>query len=76
MPSRSILSAINRTAVPLTFSPHDYDPLLEWIGDRGLGLIGQFDAVIHIDRTMALIPFERSSVWEKGEVPETYPFAV
>jgi erythromycin esterase-like protein len=36
----------------------------------------QFDAVIHIDRTMALIPFERNSVWEAGEVPETYPFAV
>jgi len=37
---------------------------------------GQFDAVIHIDRTIALIPFERTSAWEAGEVPETYPFAV
>jgi erythromycin esterase-like protein len=37
---------------------------------------GQFDAVIHMDRTMALIPFERTSMWEAGEVPETYPFAV
>jgi erythromycin esterase-like protein len=37
---------------------------------------GQFDAVIHIDRTMALIPFERTVAWEAGEVPETYPFAV
>ena len=37
---------------------------------------GQFDAVIHIDRTTALIPFERTSAWEAGEVPETYPFAV
>ncbi len=36
----------------------------------------QFDAVIHIDRTKALIPLERASVWEAGEVPETYPFAV
>jgi erythromycin esterase-like protein len=36
----------------------------------------QFDAVIHIDRTIALIPFERTSAWEAGEVPETYPFAV
>jgi erythromycin esterase-like protein len=36
----------------------------------------QFDAVIHIDRTMALIPFESTSAWEAGEVPETYPFAV
>jgi len=37
---------------------------------------GQFDAVIDIDRTMALIPFERTSAWEAGEVPETYPFAI
>jgi hypothetical protein len=36
----------------------------------------QFDAVIHIDRTQALIPFERTSGWETGELPETYPFAV
>jgi erythromycin esterase-like protein len=36
----------------------------------------QFDAVIHIDRTKALIPFERTSTWEAGEVPDTYPFAV
>jgi erythromycin esterase-like protein len=39
-------------------------------------LPGQFDAVIHIDRTMALIPFERTSVWEAGELPETYPSAL
>jgi erythromycin esterase-like protein len=36
----------------------------------------QFDAVIHIDRTKALIPLERTSNWEAGETPETYPFAV
>jgi erythromycin esterase-like protein len=36
----------------------------------------QFDAIIHIDRTKALIPFERTSTWEAGETPETYPFAV
>jgi erythromycin esterase-like protein len=36
----------------------------------------QFDAVIHIDRTRALIPFERTSAWEASEAPETYPFAV
>ncbi len=37
---------------------------------------GQFDAVIHIDRTKALIPLERTSHWEMGELPETFPFAV
>ncbi|NMH97067.1 erythromycin esterase family protein [Pseudonocardia acidicola] len=36
----------------------------------------QFDAVIHIDDTRAVEPLERTSLWETGEVPETYPFAV
>lgn len=37
----------------------------------------QFDAVIHIDRTRALIPLETTVPWHKGdEVPETYPSAV
>ncbi len=33
----------------------------------------QFDAVIHIDRTRAVEPLERTALWERGEVPETYP---
>lgn len=36
----------------------------------------QFDAVIHCDATRALEPLERTSLWEAGEPPETYPFAV
>jgi erythromycin esterase-like protein len=36
----------------------------------------QFDAVIHMDRTRALIPLDRISSWEAGETPDTYPFAV
>jgi erythromycin esterase-like protein/predicted phosphoribosyltransferase len=36
----------------------------------------QFDAVIHLDQTRALEPLERTARWERGEVPETYPFAV
>jgi hypothetical protein len=36
----------------------------------------QFDAVIHIDETRAVEPPERSAHWERGETPETYPFAV
>jgi erythromycin esterase-like protein len=39
-------------------------------------LAEQFDAVIHIDETRAVEPLERTSVWEEGELPETYPFAV
>lgn len=34
----------------------------------------QFDAIIHIDETRAVEPLERTSVWEEGELPETYPF--
>jgi erythromycin esterase-like protein len=36
----------------------------------------QFDAVIHIDETTAVEPLERTSEWDAGELPETYPFAV
>jgi erythromycin esterase-like protein len=36
----------------------------------------QFDAVIHIDETRAVEPLERTGKWERGEAPETYPFAV
>jgi len=33
----------------------------------------QFDAFIHLDETRALEPLERSSEWDEGELPETYP---
>ncbi len=33
----------------------------------------QFDYVIHVDDTRAVEPLERTSVWEAGEVAETYP---
>lgn len=36
----------------------------------------QFDAVLHLDETHALEPLDRTSDWERGELPETYPFAV
>jgi erythromycin esterase-like protein len=36
----------------------------------------QFDAVIHIDETHGVEPLERTSVWDKAELPETYPFQV
>jgi erythromycin esterase-like protein/predicted phosphoribosyltransferase len=36
----------------------------------------QFDAAIHIDQTRAVEPLERTARWERGEPPETYPFAV
>lgn len=39
-------------------------------------LAAQFDALIHIDETRAVEPLERTSGWELGEVPETYPTAL
>jgi erythromycin esterase-like protein len=36
----------------------------------------QFDAVIHLDHTQAVEPLERTSLWDKGEPPETYPSGI
>jgi erythromycin esterase-like protein len=36
----------------------------------------QFDAIVHIDETHAVEPLEQTSVWDVGELPETYPFKV
>ena len=36
-------------------------------------LAQQFDAVIHLDRTHALEPLERTALWDLGEPAETYP---
>jgi erythromycin esterase-like protein len=33
----------------------------------------QFNAIIHLDETRALEPLERTSEWDRGELPETYP---
>jgi erythromycin esterase-like protein len=36
----------------------------------------QFEAIIHIDETRSAEPLERASIWDKGELPETYLFTV
>jgi len=36
----------------------------------------QFDVVLHYDRTRAVEPLERTGLWEKGEMPETFPSAL
>jgi erythromycin esterase-like protein len=36
----------------------------------------QFDILVHLDETSALVPLEKSAKWHSGEPPETYPFAV
>ena len=32
----------------------------------------QFDGVVHFDRTTAVEPVERTSLWDEGEPPETF----
>jgi erythromycin esterase-like protein len=39
-------------------------------------LADQFDTVVHMDETHAVEPLERTSEWETGELPETYPWGV
>jgi erythromycin esterase-like protein len=36
----------------------------------------QFNAIIHIDETRAVEPLDQTSIWDAGELPETYPFKV
>jgi erythromycin esterase-like protein len=36
-------------------------------------LPAQFDVIIHFDETRAVEPLERTSQWDLGELPETYP---
>jgi erythromycin esterase-like protein len=36
----------------------------------------QFDALVHVDRSRAVEPLERSAEWVAGEPPETYPSAL
>jgi erythromycin esterase-like protein len=36
----------------------------------------QFDVVLHYDRTRAVEPLERTPLWVRGELPETWPSAL
>lgn len=36
----------------------------------------QFDAILHYDETRAVEPLERTGLWDRGEVPETFPSAL
>ena len=36
----------------------------------------QFDVMIHLDRTEALVPLDRSAGWDEGDPPETWPSAL
>jgi erythromycin esterase-like protein len=36
----------------------------------------QFDAILHYDVTRAVEPLERTALWDRAELPETYPSAL
>lgn len=36
----------------------------------------QFDVLLHYDRTRAVEPLERTAIWTRGELPETWPTAL
>jgi len=36
----------------------------------------QFDALFHYDITRAVEPLERTGIWDRGELPETFPSAL
>ncbi len=38
-----------------------------------VSLPDQLDSIFHLDETRALEPLERTAVWERGELPETFP---
>ncbi|MDP2315516.1 MAG: erythromycin esterase family protein [Pseudomonadota bacterium] len=42
----------------------------------GVRLGNQFDYVLHFDHTRAVEPLERTTSWELGELPETFPSAL
>lgn len=33
----------------------------------------QYDALLYFDQTGALMPLDRTSGWDAGELPDTYP---
>jgi erythromycin esterase-like protein len=54
-----------------------YRPEIEQASDYfAARLSDRFDAVLHFDETRAVEPLETTTEWERGEVPETYPFSV
>jgi erythromycin esterase-like protein len=56
-------------AIGVIYRP-DTERASHWFHAR---LAEQFDTVIHVDRTTAVEPLERTTLWDEGEPPETYP---
>ncbi|HXT13132.1 MAG TPA: erythromycin esterase family protein [Candidatus Angelobacter sp.] len=69
---RQLASPLLERAIGVIYRPETE----RWSHYFHASLSEQFDAVIHFDHTRAVEPLERTSHWEKGELPETYPSAM
>jgi erythromycin esterase-like protein len=73
-------STVRDVIQPLLGNAHDYDSLVDLTGDARFVLIGEASHGTHefyFERAeIAKRLIERTSVWDAGELPETYPFAV
>ena len=69
IPTDMLRSPLLERAIGVVYRP-DTERASHWFHAR---LDPQFDAVVHIDRTAATEPLERTSLWDAGEPPETYP---
>ena len=65
LPSEVSITEINRAAIPLAFEASDYDPLMRWIGDRRLVLIGEASHGTH-DFYRERAAITRRLIEEKG----------
>ena len=76
---------VRNVARPLRGGSDDYDPLIEMVGDARFVLLGEASHGTHEfykerdnDRATAAMreTLERTSQWETGELPETFPYGV
>ena len=70
--TRALQSPLLERAIGVIYRPETE----RWSHYFHARLSEQFDAVIHFDESRAVEPLERTSEWETGELPETYPSAL
>jgi erythromycin esterase-like protein len=68
-PARGIPGNLLQRAIGVIYRPQT-ERASHWLR---ADIHNQFDAVIHIDKTTALEPLERTPLWDLSEPPETYP---
>jgi erythromycin esterase-like protein len=70
--SRALAPELLERAIGVIYRPDTE----RWSHYFSSNIAEQFDALIHFDETQAVEPLERTSEWDKGELPETYPTAL